>query len=97
MLLLLSVEVLAVENDFFGHSITVAGLLTGRDMLAALHGKSLGDEVLIPQATLRAGEDVFLCNMTREELASAIKTPVTPVESDGVALLSAMLGQDVSC
>ncbi len=92
----LSVRVCEVRNDFFGHSITVAGLLTGRDMLAALSGTSLGDEVLIPKATLRAGEDVFLCDMTRSELADALGTPVTPVESDGCALLSAMLGKSLS-
>ena len=88
----LSVEVCEVKNDFFGHSITVAGLLTGRDMLAALRERDLGDEVLIPKATLRADEDVFLCDMTRDELASALGKPVVPVESDGYALLSAMLG-----
>ncbi len=88
----LTVTVRTVKNDFFGHSITVAGLLTGRDIRAQLAGLPLGDEVLIPATTLRAGEDVFLCDMTRAELEESLAVPVTAVESDGYALLSALLG-----
>lgn len=88
----LRVTVRTVKNDFFGHSITVAGLLTGKDMLAQLAGLPLGDAVLIPATTLRAGEDVFLCDMTRGELQASLAVPVIAVESDGCALLRAMLG-----
>ena len=89
----LSVEVRAIRNDFFGHSITVAGLLTGKDLLAQLKGEALGDELLIPASTLRAGEDVFLCDMTRSELAESLGVSVIPVGADGAEFLSALLGE----
>ena len=89
----LSVEVRAIRNDFFGHSITVAGLLTGKDLLAQLKGSELGDVLLIPAATLRAGEDVFLCDMTRGELAESLGVSVIPVGADGAEFLSALLGE----
>ena len=89
----LSVEVRAIRNDFFGHSITVAGLLTGKDLLAQLKGSELGDVLLSPAATLRAGEDVFLCDMTRGELAESLGVSVIPVGADGAEFLSALLGE----
>ena len=50
-----------VENDFFGHNVTVTGLLTGQDILKALNSQdSLCDGVILPSSTLRTGEDVFL-------------------------------------
>ena len=86
----LTVRVFTVVNDFFGHSVTVSGLLTGQDILHQLTGVSLGDALLIPSSALRAGEDVFLDDMTLTELSSALGVPVVPTDSDN--LLSAMLG-----
>ena len=57
-----------IINNFFGESITVSGLLTGKDMYDQLKDKPLGEELLIPQNCLRHGEDVFLCGMTLDEL-----------------------------
>ena len=48
------IKIYAVENDFFGHDITVAGLLTGKDLIAQLKGKPLYDVLLLPSALLRA-------------------------------------------
>ncbi len=71
----LEVDVLAVKNDFFGHTVTCTGLLTGRDMLAALK-KYLSehpiDEVILAGNTMKEFEDVFLCGMTLQELENAL-------------------------
>jgi putative radical SAM enzyme (TIGR03279 family) len=88
----LAIEVVEIKNDFFGHSITVSGLLTGRDLLAQLGGRDLGDALLIPAATLRAGEEVFLCGMTLAELSASLGVPVIPVPNDGAALVRALVG-----
>lgn len=72
-----------VKNRFFGPSVTVAGLLTGGDILHALHGKRLGDAVFIPSNALKEDEDVFLDNMTLVQLQDALKIPVLRVESMG--------------
>ena len=86
----LTVRVKTILNDFFGHSVTVSGLLTGQDMQRQLTGFPIGDALLIPSSSLRAGEDVFLDDMTLSDLSSALAVPVIPTDSDN--LLSAMLG-----
>lgn len=88
----LRIDVYPIKNDFFGHSITVAGLLTGRDIAAQLSDRSLGEELLFPSVCLRAEGDVFLDDMTPEELSERLSTPVRPVGSDGAEFIRAVLG-----
>ena len=81
-----------IKNNFFGESITVAGLLTGKDLSEQLRGKELGDELLFPSVMLRADGDVFLDDMTPQELSAHLGVPVRAGESDGAKFLSALLG-----
>lgn len=92
----LSYQLLVVRNDFFGGTVSVAGLLTGGDMLRAAQGRQLGDEVLIPACTLRSEGDLFLDGMSLTELRQALGVPVTPVQNEGGELLSALVGKDLS-
>lgn len=85
-------QVCAIVNDFFGHTIDVAGLVTGGDLIAQLRGKDLGERVLIPHTMLRHGEGVFLDDVTLEEASAALGVPVTPTGGSGGELLDAMLG-----
>lgn len=87
------IRVYQIDNECFGNSITVAGLLTGGDILSQLKGKELGETLLLPQVTLRAGTDVFLDDLTVGELSRALGVPVRMVENDGAALLDAMLSR----
>jgi NifB/MoaA-like Fe-S oxidoreductase len=75
-----------VENRFFGPSVNVAGLLTGKDLLNELRGRELGERVLIPSTMLRHGEEVFLDDMTPFELSEKLNVPVIPVEPDAASL-----------
>jgi len=84
-------EVYAIQNDFFGHSVDVAGLVTGGDLIAQLRGRELGERLLIPQTMLRHDGDLFLDDVTLEEVRDALGVPVIPVAQDGAALLRAML------
>jgi len=84
-------RVYAVENDFFGTEVTVSGLVTGRDILAELKDKPLGTELLIPGNMLRAGEEIFLDDMTVSELSQKLAVAVSIVEPDGAALLQALI------
>ncbi len=88
----LQVRVHRVVNRFFGESVTVAGLLTGKDLSEQLAGKDLGAELLIPSVMLRADGDVFLDDMTPAELSKTLGVPIRAVPSDGFALLKAMVG-----
>ncbi|MGE4354065.1 MAG: DUF512 domain-containing protein [Oscillospiraceae bacterium] len=85
-------RVYPIVNDFFGHTINVAGLVTGKDLIAQLQGKNLGARLLIPQNMMRHGERVFLDDVTLTELESTLGVPVRPVMQDGADLLYAMLG-----
>lgn len=85
-------EVYPILNDFFGHTIDVAGLITGGDLIAQLRGRQLGEKVLIPHTMLRHGEGVFLDDVTLEEASSALGVPVVPTGGSGEELLAAMLG-----
>lgn len=88
----LKVNVYKIENQFFGTSVTVAGLLTGQDLFTQLNERDLGEELLIPASSLRSGEAVFLDDMTLDTLAQKLKIKVTPTKADGFELLEALLG-----
>lgn len=85
------VNVIAVKNEFFGEQITVSGLLTGQDLLKQLTGRELGNKLLIPCNMLRSGEDVFLDDITVEELSKKLDIEIVVVEEGGEALVQAVL------
>ncbi len=88
----LKINVYKITNNFFGESITVSGLLTGKDIFEQLKGKELGGELFIPSNALRHGEDVFLCGMTVPELSKLLGVKVIPSGADGYELAEALLG-----
>jgi putative radical SAM enzyme (TIGR03279 family) len=75
-------NVLAVPNTYFGGDVSVAGLLTGRDLLA-VRDEIIGDFVLLPAVTLKSDEPVFLDGMSFEELQNAFPVPVFAVDPKG--------------
>ena len=85
-------RVYTIYNHFFGESVTVAGLITGGDLVEQLKGKDLGARLLISANMLRREEQDFLDGVTRAEAEAALGVPIYPVESDGAALCAAMLG-----
>ena len=87
----MQINVYKIINHFFGESITVAGLLTGKDILEQLSGKDLGEVLYIPQNALRAGEETFLCGMTVSELSEKLGISVVPMSADGYELATALL------
>lgn len=89
-----TVHVYPVINRFFGESVTVAGLITGGDMINQLKGKNLGQALLIPSTMLRRGEDVFLDDITLESLNASLGVPVVPVPVDGRELLETITNLD---
>ena len=88
----LKVNVYKIRNDFFGESITVAGLLTGGDMASQLEGKDLGDLLLFPENSLRADRDLFLDDMSPEGLSDRLGVSVRPGHNDGAQFIRDVLG-----
>ena len=91
----LTINIYEIINNFFGTSITVSGLLTGKDICEQLQGKPLGDELLIPENSLRHGEEVFLCGMTVSEMSDRLSVPVRATGADGYQLVEDILGSNI--
>lgn len=89
----LEIKVHRIENNFFGESVTVAGLITGADLIAQLKDKTHGNELLIPTVMLRREGDMFLDNVTPSEVETTLNTKITVVENSGESLLNALLGR----
>jgi NifB/MoaA-like Fe-S oxidoreductase len=90
-------ELIAIENRFFGEEITVSGLITGQDLMEQLSGRNLGSRVLIPINMLRSGEEVFLDDVTVNQVQKALQVPVVSVKSSGYDLVGAITGVDNPC
>ena len=88
----LSISVYPIKNDFFGERITVSGLLTGKDIIAQLSGKDLGDALLIPTSCLRAEGDVLLDDVSPDEIGEALGVAVTPCGAEAEDFISTVLG-----
>ncbi len=88
----LNCNVYKVKNIFFGGGVTVAGLLTGGDLLAALEGKDLGDALYIPSVMLRREQDKFLDDMTVSELSDRLGVEIRTISSDGKDFVCSILG-----
>ena len=83
-------EVYAIENNFFGTTIDVAGLVTATDLMEQLKGKDLGERLLIPSNMLRHGGDVFLDDYHVSDVEEALQVPVTVTEGDGFSLVDSI-------
>ena len=78
-----TVHLYAIRNDFFGEKITVAGLITGQDLIKQLKGQMLGERLLLPCNMLRSGEEVFLDDVTLSEVKDSLQIQVDIVKSSG--------------
>lgn len=89
------VQVFPIKNEFFGEKITVAGLLTGQDIVKQLSGQDLGDRLLLPICMFRSGEETFLDDMTKEQVQNTLQVPIDIVKSSGQDLVAAILGLEL--
>ena len=85
------IQVLAIRNEFFGGKITVAGLITGTDLISQLKGKDLGDRLLLTNHMLKSGEPVFLDDVTVDDVQNALQIKVSIVESSGADFVSSLI------
>lgn len=88
------VNVYDIRNDFFGERITVAGLITGQDLIAQMKEKEIGDRLLIPECMMRSGETVFLDDITLDQVQSALQVPITIVKSSGMDFVRSIIDEN---
>ena len=86
-----TVHLYPIRNDFFGEKITVAGLITGQDLIAQLNGQKLGERLLLPCNMLRSGEEVFLDDVTLSDLKDSLQIQVDIVKSSGWDFIEAIM------
>ena len=87
----IQITVYTIVNKFFGEEITVAGLLTGQDIMDQLKEKELGDYLILPDVLLRNGETVLLDDITVDDLKNTLQTEIRIVQSDGKSLINAVV------
>lgn len=87
----LEVQVVGINNDFFGERITVSGLLVGKDIISQLRDIDLGSAVFIPDNVLRSGEAVLLDDVLAEELKEQLDAEVCLVDHLGEGFIDQLL------
>lgn len=85
-------HVYKIRNDFFGETITVAGLLTAQDIIAQLKDKPLGSELLLTGAMIKKDSDLFLDDYHISDVEKALGVKIRLTDNDGGMLLDSILG-----
>jgi putative radical SAM enzyme (TIGR03279 family) len=76
-------RVASIENNYFGGDVSVAGLLTGGDLITAREQVE-GDFVIIPRTMLKSDEDIFLDGTTLDEVGSELQLPIATADSNNL-------------
>ena len=85
----LPIQVIPVANEFFGNTITVAGLLTGQDLLASMQRQAAAEQSLFVITELTLNRDqLFLDEMSKAELTAACPGELIYLANDGYELLA---------
>jgi NifB/MoaA-like Fe-S oxidoreductase len=87
----LKIDLVPVENFLFGPTVTVAGLLAGRDFRESLRGMEPDTEVLIPRSSLRDEDEAFLDDLSLSELMAGSQGKVVAVENRADSLLRLLM------
>ncbi len=88
-------EVRAAQNRLFGGGVTVTGLLCGADVATCAGDMTGYDGLLLCETMLRRDEEIFLDDMTVQQLRQRLNTPVAIVDNDGGRLLEALLKEEL--
>jgi len=88
----INIHVFLIQNHYFGETITVSGLLTGKDIINQLKGKELGDELIIPSCMLKSDEPVFLDDIHICEMQEKLNVSVVVSQVDGKDFIDKVLG-----
>ncbi len=90
----ITVNVVPVENKFFGGGVNVSGLIVGKDLIDTLKNIDLGDELLISSSMLRYENDLFLDDTSVSDVEQTLNIKLTPVNNNGEELLLSVIGKE---
>ncbi len=83
----LELIVIPIVNKFFGETITVSGLITGQDLVTQLKDYDNIDGIIIPRSMMKRDEEIFLDNLTIEEVSKILNIPVLASKVEGKNLI----------
>ena len=89
----MQVNVHAIQNDYFGGNVSVAGLVTGTDIIRQCKGKLKSRLLGVPEVMLRDEGDRFLDDITVTQLGKELGCRVAVLPVDGAGSCRAMLGE----
>ncbi len=88
----LTVNLIAIENNFYGKGITVTGLITATDIMYYLKDKNIGDELIIPAVMLKKEEQIFLDDYSVADVEKALKIKIRVSEMGADNFIKSCLG-----
>lgn len=88
----LKIKVYQIDNDFFGRTITVTGLLTGGDLYKNLQDKPLFEQLILCSNMFKSGEEIFLDDMTKEDLEEKLGIDIKISQNNGKSFVEDVLG-----
>lgn len=91
----ITINTRAIKNNFFGGGVNVSGLVTGGDLIDQLRGDDLGDKLIIPSSMLRFENDLFLDDVSTDDVERELGATLVPVNNNGNDLVEAVIaGKD---
>lgn len=91
----ITINTRAIKNNFFGGGVNVSGLVTGGDLIDQLRDDDLGDRLIIPSSMLRFENDLFLDDVSTDDVEQELGVTLVPVNNNGNDLVEAVIaGKD---
>lgn len=91
----ITINTRAIKNNFFGGGVNVSGLVTGGDLIDQLRGDDLGDRLIIPSSMLRFENDLFLDDVSTDDVEQKLNITLVPINNNGNDLVEAVIaGKD---
>lgn len=91
----ITINTRAIKNNFFGGGVNVSGLVTGGDLIDQLRGDDLGDRLIITSSMLRFENDLFLDDVSTDDVERELGVTLVPVNNNGNDFVEAVIaGKD---
>lgn len=91
----ITINTRAIKNNFFGGGVNVSGLVTGGDLIDQLRDDDLGDRLIITSSLLRFENDLFLDDVSTDDVERELGVTLVPVNNNGNDLVEAVIaGKD---
>ncbi|MCI6616083.1 DUF512 domain-containing protein [Ruminococcus sp.] len=80
-----------IKNNFFGGGVNVSGLVTGGDLINQLKDRNIGERLIIPSSMLRFENDLFLDDVSTDDVERELNVELVAVNNNGADLVNAII------